>query len=77
MVYRPDGVRIVKMGDRHRKFLPDRSSVEAKLAAMDATGIEQTALRINAGRQRRRFFPEMVMHVNRLRAMIGGESDEC
>jgi hypothetical protein len=21
--------------------------------------------------------PEMVMHVNRLRAMIGGESDEC
>lgn len=47
LVYRKDGQQVVKMGDWHRKVLPNHTSVEAKLAAMDANGIAMTALSIN------------------------------
>jgi len=47
IVYQKDGARFVKMGDWHRKVLPDHSDVEAKLASMDSAGIAQTALSIN------------------------------
>lgn len=47
LVYRKDGTRYVKMGDWHRKVLPDHSDVGAKLKAMDAAGIRLTALSIN------------------------------
>jgi len=47
VVYRKDGVRIVKMGDWERKVLPNHSDLDAKLAAMDANHIAWTALSIN------------------------------
>ena len=47
LVYRKDGQQVVKMGDWHRKVLPNHTSVEAKLAAMDANGITMTALSVN------------------------------
>jgi len=47
LVYHKDGQQVVKMGDWHRKVLPNHTSVEAKLAAMDASGITMTALSIN------------------------------
>jgi predicted TIM-barrel fold metal-dependent hydrolase len=47
LVYHKDGARFVKMGDWHRKVLPNHSDVEAKLADMDAAGIALTALSIN------------------------------
>ena len=47
LVDRKDGACWVKMGDWHRKILPNHSDVEAKLADMDACGIGLTALSIN------------------------------
>jgi predicted TIM-barrel fold metal-dependent hydrolase len=47
LVYRKDADRFVRMGDWHRKILPNHMDVGAKLAAMDACGIELTALSIN------------------------------
>lgn len=47
LVYRKDGAQFVRMGDWHRKILPNHSSVEAKLADMDRARIEKTALSIN------------------------------
>ena len=44
IVYRKDGVRIVKMGFWERKILPNHSNVEAKLADMDANHIALAAL---------------------------------
>lgn len=42
-----DGVRVVKMGDWLRKVPPHYLDVDAKLAAMDAAGVERAALSIN------------------------------
>jgi len=42
-----DGQRVVIMGDWVRKFMPRHTDVDAKLADMDAAGIEITALSIN------------------------------
>jgi predicted TIM-barrel fold metal-dependent hydrolase len=42
-----DGVRMVKMGDWLRKVPPLYLDVDAKLAAMDAAGVERAALSIN------------------------------
>jgi len=42
-----DGQRVVIMGDWVRKFMPRHTDVDAKLADMDAAGIELTALSIN------------------------------
>jgi len=47
VVFTKDGVRIVKMGDWLRKLPPHYFDVNAKLAAMDAAGVELTALSIN------------------------------
>ena len=47
IVFAKDGVRIVKMGDWLRKIPPHYFDVNVKLAAMDAAGIERTALSIN------------------------------
>jgi predicted TIM-barrel fold metal-dependent hydrolase len=47
IVFTKDGVRIVKMGDWLRKIPPHYVDVEVKLAAMDAAGVERTALSIN------------------------------
>jgi predicted TIM-barrel fold metal-dependent hydrolase len=47
LVYRRDGQAWVKMGDWHRKVLPNHMDVAAKLADMDAAGIDQTALSVN------------------------------
>jgi predicted TIM-barrel fold metal-dependent hydrolase len=47
LVYRKEGERYVQMGDWHRKILPNHFDVDAKLAAMDAAGIDQTALSVN------------------------------
>ena len=47
LVFVQDGVRIVKMGDWLRKIPPHYFDVNVKLAAMDAAGIERTALSIN------------------------------
>jgi predicted TIM-barrel fold metal-dependent hydrolase len=46
-VYLQDNVKIMQMGDWLRKILPFYSDVEAKIAAMDANGITQTAISIN------------------------------
>jgi predicted TIM-barrel fold metal-dependent hydrolase len=42
-----DGQKVVIMGDWVRKFMPRHTDVDAKLADMDAAGIEMTALSIN------------------------------
>ena len=47
LVYDQDGVAILKMGDWLRKVPPAYVSVDAKLAAMDASGIEITMLSTN------------------------------
>ena len=47
LVYRKDGDRFVRMGDWHRKILPEYLDVDAKLAAMDAAGISLAALSVN------------------------------
>jgi len=47
VVYRKGGERYVRMGDWHRKVLPNHTDVAAKLRAMDAAGIRLTALSIN------------------------------
>jgi predicted TIM-barrel fold metal-dependent hydrolase len=46
-VYRKGGERWVRMGDWHRRVLPNHSDVDAKLAVMDRNGIALTALSIN------------------------------
>lgn len=46
-VYFKDGTRFLQMGDWLRKVPPLYTDVDAKLAAMDAAGIAQTALSIN------------------------------
>jgi predicted TIM-barrel fold metal-dependent hydrolase len=47
VVYQKDGAEWVKMGDWHRKILPNHMDVQAKLQDMDANGIDLTALSIN------------------------------
>jgi predicted TIM-barrel fold metal-dependent hydrolase len=47
LVYDQDGVAVLKMGDWPRKVPPPYTSVEAKLAAMDASGIGITLLSTN------------------------------
>lgn len=47
VVYTKDGVKWVRMGDWHRKVLPDHSDVDAKLKSTDRAGIRLTALSIN------------------------------
>jgi aminocarboxymuconate-semialdehyde decarboxylase len=47
LVYEKDGVTFLKMGDWLRKVPPTYTSVEDKLAAMDASGIEITLLSTN------------------------------
>jgi predicted TIM-barrel fold metal-dependent hydrolase len=47
VVYTENGVRYLRMGDWLRKIPPLYLDVDAKLAAMDAAGIEMTALSIN------------------------------
>ncbi len=47
LVYHKDGERYVRMGDWHRRILPNHMSVTAKLEAMNKTGIRLTALSIN------------------------------
>lgn len=46
-VYRKGDQRFVVVGDWHRAILPNHTSVAAKLADMDAAGIEKTALSVN------------------------------
>jgi len=46
-VFVEDGVRMVRMGDWLRKVPPHYLDVDAKLAAMDAAGVERAALSIN------------------------------
>jgi predicted TIM-barrel fold metal-dependent hydrolase len=47
LVYEQDGTTFLKMGDWLRKVPPAYVSVDAKLAAMDASGIEITLLSTN------------------------------
>src|SRR5262245_33919527 len=47
VVYTKDKDKFVRMGDWHRKILPDHSDVDAKVKAMDRAGIRLTALSIN------------------------------
>lgn len=47
VVYRKNGERWVRMGDWHRRILPKHMDVPAKLADMDQSGIQLTALSIN------------------------------
>lgn len=47
LVYDKDGTTFLKMGDWLRKVPPPYVSVDAKLAAMDASGIEITMLSTN------------------------------
>jgi predicted TIM-barrel fold metal-dependent hydrolase len=47
LVYRRGGERFVRMGDWHRKVLPNHTDVEAKLRDMDGCGIQITALSVN------------------------------
>jgi len=47
LVYRQGDDRFVKMGDWHRKVLPNHMDVAAKLADMDAAQIDVTALSVN------------------------------
>ena len=46
-VYTRNGERFVRMGDWHRKILPNHMDVGAKLKVMDQNGILMTALSIN------------------------------
>ena len=46
-VFTKDGVRVIQMGDWLRKIPPHYFDVDAKLVAMDAAGVSQTALSIN------------------------------
>lgn len=45
--YRKDGQTYVVVGEWHRRLMPNHTDVQAKLAAMDAAGIDLTALSIN------------------------------
>ncbi len=45
--YRKDGQTYVVVGEWHRRLMPNHMDVKAKLAAMDAAGIDATALSIN------------------------------
>jgi len=47
VVFVQDGVRVVRMGDWLRKIPPHSMDVDAKLYAMDAAGVERTALSVN------------------------------
>ena len=47
VVYRKGADRYVKMGDWHRKVLPNHTDVEAKLRSMDENGIALAALSVN------------------------------
>jgi predicted TIM-barrel fold metal-dependent hydrolase len=47
LIYRKGNDRFVKMGDWHRKILPKHMDVAAKLADMNANGIDCTALSVN------------------------------
>jgi predicted TIM-barrel fold metal-dependent hydrolase len=47
LVYRKGDDRFVRMGDWHRKILPNHMDVAAKLSDMDANGIDVTALSVN------------------------------
>ena len=47
VVFVRDGMRVLKMGDWLRKIPPHYLDVDVKLAAMDAAGVERTALSIN------------------------------
>lgn len=47
VVYRQGGDRFVRMGDWHRKILPNHMDVAAKLRSMDEAGIAKTLLSIN------------------------------
>lgn len=47
LVYRKGDERFVRMGDWHRKVLPNHMDVDAKLADMDACGIDVTAFSVN------------------------------
>jgi len=47
LIYRKGGDRFVKMGDWHRKILPKHMDIAAKLADMNAAGIDKTALSVN------------------------------
>lgn len=46
-VYRKGSDRFVVVGEWHRKLMPSHTDVDAKLAAMDKSGIAMTALSIN------------------------------
>ncbi len=46
-VYRQGADRYIVIGDWHRKLMPSHTSLEAKLAAMDKSGIGMAALSIN------------------------------
>ena len=46
-VYRKDGALWIKMGEWHRRLQPTHTDTVAKVAAMDANGIDVTALSIN------------------------------
>jgi aminocarboxymuconate-semialdehyde decarboxylase len=46
-VYEKDGFLWIKMGDWHRRILPNHMDIQAKIAAMDANDINITALSIN------------------------------
>lgn len=45
--YRKDGEVVVVVGEWHRRLRPNHTSIEGKLADMDAAGIHVTALSIN------------------------------
>lgn len=47
IVYRKGNDRFVRMGDWHRKVLPNHTSVEDKLRTMDENGIAMAALSVN------------------------------
>lgn len=47
LAYRKGDDLFVRMGDWHRKVLPNHTNVEAKLRDMDECGIDMTALSIN------------------------------
>ncbi len=46
-VYRKGSDRFVVVGEWHRRILPKHTDVAAKLADMDANGIQMTAISIN------------------------------
>src|SRR5262245_38221974 len=47
LVYRRGSDRFVRMGDWHRRVLPNHCDVEAKLRNMDESGIQITVLSVN------------------------------